>query len=158
MEHLLVARGFSPWGFAGIGMGRMPVLRVILAMLVVMFVGARALAADGFLDQVDLEPLKMLSVQDNSTLKTLDSFARQRLSAIAGKSSLDGQGSLAVVLDMTFRPEAYRDRNVIKIKNVPLRQDFGDFGGIDAAEKNRISHRAAAVLKLRDFLQARESR
>lgn len=105
---------------------------------VLVLVSGSAARAEEFFSAVRLEPLRTLSVQDNQTLKTLETFARQRLTMITGKTTLEGAGALPVVLDMTFRPEMYQERNIIRVKNVPLRKDFSDFKGISDAEKTRI--------------------
>jgi cytochrome c-type biogenesis protein CcsB len=52
------------------------------------------------------------------------------------------------VLDMSFRPEAYRDRNLIKIRNVPLREDFRLLDSISDSEKERIVHDGLISLTL----------
>ncbi|MCC6240100.1 MAG: cytochrome c biogenesis protein CcsA [Phycisphaerales bacterium] len=108
-----------------------------LLMLVVLLVPVTA-RADEFSQKVDLATLDALSVQHNQTLKTLDSYARQTLSNIAGRSSLDGQPAVYVILDIIFQPEKYQDRPLIKIKNVPLRKDFQEIDSLDQAERDRI--------------------
>jgi cytochrome c-type biogenesis protein CcsB len=112
-------------------------LSVALLFLLVLLLPSFACAAD-FLSDVDLGPLPLITVQDRQTLKTLDTYARQRLSDITGKSTYEGHTALPVVLDILFRPEAWADKNCIRIKNVPLRKDFDDFPGIGAMEKRRI--------------------
>ncbi len=94
--------------------------------------------SSNFADGLNLEPLETLSVQHRQTLKTLDSYARQTLSEITGKQSLDGHPAVFAVLDICARPEAYVGRNLIKIKNAPLRRDFRLLESIDDAEKDRI--------------------
>lgn len=79
---------------------------------------------DDFARRVDLAPLRSLTVQHRQTLKTLDSLARQTVSQIAGRTRFDGRDPLFNLLDMMFRPDAWRTRNIIKIKNVPVRQDL----------------------------------
>ncbi len=101
-------------------------------------VAAESLDRPAFAAAVDVGPVEALSVQHNLTLKTLDSYARQTLFAITGRSSMDGRAATYTLLDMSFRPQLYVGRNVIKVGSVPLRQDFKDFPGIDAAEKDRI--------------------
>ncbi|MFT3786101.1 MAG: cytochrome c biogenesis protein CcsA [Tepidisphaeraceae bacterium] len=73
---------------------------------------------------IDVSPLRNLSVQDNQTLKTWDTFARQKLGVITGRSKYEGQEPIFTILDMAVRPEHYVDRNIIKVKSVPLRQDL----------------------------------
>jgi cytochrome c-type biogenesis protein CcsB len=127
-------------------------LSQILLMLLA-FVGfcattARAdAAADPFADQVDIKSLETLSVQHRQTLKTLDSYARQTVSTITGKSKLDGMPPLYTVLDIAYRPEQYLERNIIKIKHVPLRMDLRVLDFIDEAEKDRIVKQGTISLK-----------
>lgn len=112
-------------------------LRLCISALVCVLCGSGAFAQD-FLRQVDVSPMETVEVQDQLTLKTFDSYARQQLSAISGKTSVDGAPAIAVILDMAFRPEAWHDRNIVKIKNAPLRKDVSEFPGLDDAEKDRI--------------------
>lgn len=93
---------------------------------------------DAFADAVDLSPLEIVSIQHSQTMKTLDSFARQMIEGITGHTSLDGRPPLFTVLDISFHPEKYRDRNIIKIANVPVRKDLGRLDSLDAAERERI--------------------
>lgn len=95
-------------------------------------------SAEQFAARVDLKPLQTLTIQHRQTLKTLDSFARQTLSDISGKTSLDGRPALFTVLDMAFRPEDYVQRNVVKIKHAPLRMDLAELPSLSALERERI--------------------
>ena len=96
--------------------------------------------ADDFAGKVDLGPLRSITVQHDQTLKTLDTFSRQVLYTITGRSTLDGQDPVYTVLDMAYRPAEYVHRNLIKVKNVPLREDLAALDGLDPAEKKRIIH------------------
>jgi cytochrome c-type biogenesis protein CcsB len=108
---------------------------LVVALMVFLTSSARA---DDFEHQVDLEPLRTLSIQHNQVLKTMDSFARQTMSTLTGRSSFNGQDPLYTVLDIAFRPEQYPSVNLIKIKNAPLRQDLRLLQGVDDKEKERI--------------------
>jgi cytochrome c-type biogenesis protein CcsB len=88
--------------------------------------------------ELDVTPLRTLSVQDRQTLKTLDTWARQTLSTITKRSKIDGREPLYSVLDMATRPWEYSGRNIVHIRNVPLRQDMAGLPGIDKAEARRI--------------------
>jgi cytochrome c-type biogenesis protein CcsB len=110
--------------------------------IVGLLVGAISLAsiarADDFARQADLSPLGMAAVQNNQTMKTLDTFARQAVWQITGHERIDGHDSLYTMLDMSFHPDEYVTRNIIKIVNVPLREEFENLQSIDQAEKERI--------------------
>jgi cytochrome c-type biogenesis protein CcsB len=104
---------------------------IVLAM-------APAARGDDLAQRVDLTPLRTVAVQDNQTIKTLDTFARQRIEMITGSSSLDGHDPVFTLLDMSFRPDSYTGRNIIKITNVPLRKEFAELTWIDDGEQQRI--------------------
>ena len=118
-----VGRGLTaaPWAFIAI----------------VFFFGA-SVRADDFAEQIDLSPLATVAVQHNQTMKTLDTFARQAIWQITGHEKLDGQSSVYTLLDMSFHPDEYVARNIIKIVNVPLREEFENLQSIDDGEKQRI--------------------
>ena len=99
---------------------------------------APAARADDLANRVDLSPMRTIAVQDNQTIKTLDTFARQRIEMITGRSSLDGHDPVFTLLDMSFRPDLYTGRNIIKITNVPLRKVFAELNSIEDAEQQRI--------------------
>src|SRR5439155_11286727 len=112
--------------------------RISLAILFVISAAAVARAADDFADKVDVSPLQTIALQHRQTIKTLDSFARQMLTAITGRGTLDGRPAVYTILDMAARPEEYAGRNIIKIRNVPLRQDLQRLDFISTAQKERI--------------------
>jgi ABC-type transport system involved in cytochrome c biogenesis permease subunit len=95
---------------------------------------------DPLYGKVDLSNLGKVAVQSSQTMKTLDTFARQVIWQITGHETLDGHDSLYTLMDMAFRPDKYVDRNIIKIKNVPLREEFRLLNGITNDEKERIVH------------------
>jgi cytochrome c-type biogenesis protein CcsB len=114
------------------------IIPAILFVLVVAF--AHADGDADFAKQLDLTPLRTIAVQHEQTIKTFDSYARQTLSAITGRSSLDGQDAVYTVMDMAIRPDQYIKRNLIKIVNVPLRKEFLRLPSISADEQERIVH------------------
>ena len=124
-------------------------------ILAIAWLGAvgTARAAQDWTARIDLSPLATLAVQHNQTIKTLDTFARQVIYQITGRQSLDGHDALFVLLDMSFRPERYVQRNIIKITNVPLRKEFLALSTIDASERDRIVHEGTVSL---EFLQQPE--
>jgi cytochrome c-type biogenesis protein CcsB len=92
-----------------------------------------------FVAGLDLSALRTVTVQHRQTLKTLDSLARQTVTQIAGTARVNGHDHLYTFLDMAFRPEAWRDRNIIRIKNVPVRKDLAaSLTSLPQAERDRI--------------------
>ena len=111
--------------------------------------------AANFADTVDLAPLRTIAVQHRQTIKTLDSYSRQMLSEITGHSSLDGHDALFSVLDIVYHPDDYTKRNLIKVVNVPLRQEFLRLPKLSGAEGERIVHDGTISLEFwsRDDVQ-----
>ena len=91
-----------------------------------------------FAAKVDLSPIRTMSVQHAQTIKTFDSFARQTLESITGHGSYKGQDPTFTLLDIAFRPQAYINENMIKIRNVPLRTEFRKLAFLSDEEQNRI--------------------
>ncbi|MEM6560490.1 MAG: cytochrome c biogenesis protein CcsA [Planctomycetota bacterium] len=91
-----------------------------------------------FIDAVDVEPVKRLSVQDRQTLKTFDTFARERIADITGKRRIDGQEPVFTVLDMAYRPELYAGRNLIKVRHLPLRLELAELPMLSDEQADRL--------------------
>jgi len=130
----------------------MNTLRKTITILLMAFSAARA---SDFADQVNLDEFRALTAQHRQTLKTLDSWARQTIYNVHGKYTLknsgdptiDGNDALFTALDIAFRPEKYFDRNILKIQNATLRQDFALLDSISSAEKDRILKQGTISLK-----------
>lgn len=90
---------------------------------------------------IDLEGLRRAFVHHNDQLKIMDSWARQSLSAIRNKTSIEGEDPLYTALDMAFRPEAWVEEEIIYVQAVPVRQELTRFAA-DQAEAQRIMSRA----------------
>ncbi|HEX4054930.1 MAG TPA: cytochrome c biogenesis protein CcsA [Tepidisphaeraceae bacterium] len=110
----------------------------LMVMACVFGLGAAAARAEDFADEIDLSPLRTLAVQHNDTMKTLDTFARQAIWQMTGHEKLDGHEAVYTLLDMSFHPDEYVNRDIIKIVNVPLREEFENLDSIDDQEKQRI--------------------
>src|SRR5688500_14691487 len=121
---------------------------VFAILLSIAFVRSAVAADDAFASKLDLRPLETMTVQHQQTLKTLDSWARQTVATITGKSKLNGAPPLYTVLDMTFRGDAYRTQNIVKVRHVPLRMDFRQIEFISDAEKDRILKEGTISLAL----------
>ena len=101
-----------------------------------------------FEQSVDLAPLRTMAVQHAQTVKTFDSYARQTLDQISGRTSYHGQDPVFTVLDIAYRPRAYAGLNLIKIKSVPLRTEFRKLAFLDTAEQERIVSTGLISLEL----------
>jgi len=77
--------------------------------------------AASFARQVDLTPLRTVAIQDVGRVKSLESFARGTVMQITGGRGVGEQDPLFSYLDMLFRPEAYLDRDLFRIKHPDVR-------------------------------------
>ena len=116
---------------------RPALLLLLLCAGLCAFAPLRSPEEPGFTEALDLSPLHRASVQHSSTLKTLDTFSRQVISAISGRSSIEGQDPLVTLLDMSYRPAEWLDRDIIKIRHLPLREDVADALDITEQEPRR---------------------
>ncbi len=108
--------------------------------VVTLFIGLLAglVRADDFVQSVDIEPMRAMSLQHNQTVKTFDTYARDTILTVTGKSKVGGHAAAATVLDMAFSPEGYVDQNLIYIRNKPFRNDFKHLPFVSPAEQDRI--------------------
>jgi len=72
--------------------------------------------APSFAERVDLTPLGMIAVQNDGRLKSFSSFANEMMGFVSGPREIAGQSQLFTYLDMLFRPDVYRDADVIYVK------------------------------------------
>jgi len=77
-------------------------------------VAQRASAVDR---QIDWSRAGLIAVQDNGRYKTLDSFSREWVSAVAGSDHLPGLSPVGSTLEWLFNGAAYRDERVIKVRS-----------------------------------------
>lgn len=116
------------------------------------------LRAEPFLHQVDLMPIRTMSLQHNQTVKIFDTYARDLLLHInANKTRFDAPSAAAVVLDMTLNPSKYMDQNIIYIRNKPFREDFKTLSFIDPAEQERILTQGTISLRFWMLPQTQEA-
>lgn len=73
-------------------------------------------AGKSFVERVDLKPLGTIAVQSDGRLKSLSSFAQEMMAFVSGPREINGQDPLFTYLDMLFRPDVYRDADVIYVK------------------------------------------
>jgi cytochrome c-type biogenesis protein CcsB len=117
----------------------MKTAKLLIPLLLLVCSVARAQTADdAFAKQLDLAPLRTIAVQDQQTVKTLDTFARQTLEAITGHGSWAGQDPVFTLMDMSASPHKYDTTNMIRIENLPVREAFRQISTLSADEQERI--------------------
>lgn len=74
--------------------------------------------------RIDWREARLIAVQDAGRYKTLDSFARESMSAMYGRECLPGLSPLASLLEWLFNRPAYADEPVVRIRDKGLRIHF----------------------------------
>lgn len=121
-------------------------LKQLLSIFVVLL-SCQIARAEIFAKSVDVDPLRVMSMQHNQIVKTFDTYARDVILFITGgKAELSEMTAPQAVLDMTFNPRAYADQNLIYIRNKPFRQEFESLKFIDPAERKRIVEKGTISL------------
>jgi ABC-type transport system involved in cytochrome c biogenesis permease subunit len=135
-------------------------LWLVAPILVGAFGGtARADERDAFARDVDLSRFRLLAVQHDGRLKTIDSLAREHLRAITGSVSFEEQDPVYTYLDLMFRPSAYTQRALFRVKSGPvlgaLLQAAGDAIAPEEAARIRADKRVSpSFLSLRSVAAA----
>lgn len=78
----------------------------------------QAAAIDG---QIDWSRGRLIAVQDEGRYKTLDSFAREAMSAMHGREHLPGLSPMASLFEWIFNRDAYIDAPVVRLKDKGVR-------------------------------------
>lgn len=104
--------------------GAAAILAVLLALLLP--AAGHADAGTPFHVGVDLRPLGGAAVLVEGRLKSFGSHAASTMHLISGPRSINGQSPAFTYLDMLIRPEAYRDADVIFVKNKAVRQRLAE--------------------------------
>ncbi len=63
------------------------------------------------------EALKYLPVQDGGRIKPYDSFAREMLEIIYGKTKFEGRPATEIVLTWMLSPQAWQDKKIFEVRN-----------------------------------------
>lgn len=98
----------------------MKFLNLVLQWGLVLFISAPFLAQAKAGDQ-----LKALPVQDGGRVKPYDTFAREMLGIIHGKSTYEGRQAPEIVLTWMLSPAAWADKKIFEVKNHQLMDEMG---------------------------------
>ncbi|MNJ98569.1 Cytochrome c biogenesis protein CcsA [compost metagenome] len=61
--------------------------------------------------------LKSLPVQDGGRIKPYDSFAKEMLEIVYGKSKYEGRGATEIVMTWMLSPQAWADKQIFEVRN-----------------------------------------
>jgi ABC-type transport system involved in cytochrome c biogenesis permease subunit len=114
------------------------------------------------LDQkIDWTDARLVAVQEGGRYKTLDSFARESLSAMAGSEHFPGLSPLASLFEWLFNREAYTDTPLIKVRNSGIRarlvQQMSEDKRQRIMESKRFTPRELADPTIEQLLRQMES-
>jgi len=141
-------RGLKPaarWGRLA-SSGGLAATGFVAALACLLLAAPAPAATDASLfSRVDLTPLDRVAVQNDGRIRSFTSHALTNMRYVSGPRSINGQSPEFTYLDLMFRPERYRDEDIIYIKSKPLLQEIVttlEGHGIDA-------ERGAKILKTR---------
>jgi cytochrome c-type biogenesis protein CcsB len=89
--------------------------------LVISLVSLKSAALAGVL----ASEMQTLPVQDNGRIKPFDTFAREYLEIVYGKTSLEGRPAFEVILTWMITPEAWQDREIFQVANLDVKKRLG---------------------------------
>ncbi|HRS29226.1 MAG TPA: cytochrome c biogenesis protein CcsA [Phycisphaerae bacterium] len=133
-----------------------PRVAPLLMLLAFPFLAASAQGAEPFaasqnavaLDrQIDWRHAKLIVVQDAGRYKTLEAFARERVSAMYGTGHLPGLSPCASLFELLFNGEQYDDVPLVKVRERDLRIDLTEH----MAEVERLRVRQSGYLTPREL-------
>ncbi len=88
-----------------------------------------------FQQGLHLDEFRLMAIEPLDQVKIIDSWAREALSTIHHRPSIDGEDAVYTIMDMMIRPEAWEDKNFIYVP-APLVSVMEGF--VEGPEKERI--------------------
>lgn len=91
------------------------------------------------------EALKYLPVQDGGRIKPYDSFAREMLEIVYGKTKFEGRAATEIVMTWMLSPQAWQDKKIFEIRNhqvleaMKLPKDQRYFSGNEIFSSDRFT-------------------
>lgn len=102
---------------------------------------------------------QQIAIQDAGRVKPFDTFARETLSLIYGKTSYEGRDAYEIVMTWLLAPELWRDKKIFEIRNhdvlkklnLPLEQRY--FAGTEVFVKSEFQN---LMIDLKDKRETKE--
>lgn len=69
--------------------------------------------------------MQTMPVQDGGRIKPFDSFAREQLEVVYGKTKFEGRKAYEVILTWMITPEAWKDKEIFQIQNLDVKSKLG---------------------------------
>lgn len=93
-------------------------LQVILILLISLLVYKGAFAASG-------DALSYLPVQDAGRIKPYDSFSKEMLEIVYGKSTFEGRGASEIIFTWMLSPTAWQGKKIFEVRNHEVLKALG---------------------------------
>lgn len=87
---------------------------------------------------IRLDAFRLIAINHLDQMKIIDSWARQSLSKIRNRQSIDGKDPLYTALDMAFRPDAWADQRIIYVQAIPVREQLTLFAQGATEQERRV--------------------
>ncbi|KYG64256.1 cytochrome C biogenesis protein [Bdellovibrio bacteriovorus] len=85
-------------------------MKKILLVAMTLFMAVSVFAKDG-------DALKYLPVQDGGRIKPYDSFSREMLEIVYGKTKYEGRAATEIVMTWMLSPQAWQDKKIFEVRN-----------------------------------------
>src|SRR4051812_48163990 len=91
------------------------------------------------------DALKYLPIQDGGRIKPYDSFAKEMLGIVYGKSRYEGRAATEIVMTWMLSPQAWADKKIFEVRNhqilntLKLPTDQRYFSGEELFANDRFS-------------------
>ncbi|OGQ17253.1 MAG: hypothetical protein A3B70_06705 [Deltaproteobacteria bacterium RIFCSPHIGHO2_02_FULL_40_11] len=82
-------------------------------------------STSGHTQHLSFEHLKSLPIQQGGRVKPLDTFAREIVQTVTGKSSFQGQSAIQLLLAWFANPSAWDNIEMIEIRSLELKKKLG---------------------------------
>ncbi len=93
-------------------------LQLILVLLLSMMVFKGAFAAAG-------DELRKLPVQDAGRIKPYDTFSKEMLEIVYGKSTFEGRGAAEIIMTWMLSPQAWQSKKIFEVRNHEVLKALG---------------------------------
>lgn len=93
-------------------------LKTILASLFILLLGFTFNASA-------YSQIQLLPIQDGGRIKPFDSFSREYLELVYGKTKFEGRPAYEVILTWVLTPEAWGDKEIFEVQNLEVRGRLG---------------------------------
>ncbi|MFN7729425.1 MAG: cytochrome c biogenesis protein [Bdellovibrio sp.] len=104
------------------------------------------------------EPLKGLPVQDSGRTKPFDTFARESLEVVYGKSSFEKKPAYEIVMTWLLQPQVWQDKPIFEIKHHLVKRALSLPNDLKYISANELLKNEKLSMLLQELASMRESK